>query len=173
MLLPRISAGTTRQIQLFSQVPQTCLCQQTRSYRNTLFRKPRVFYQTIVLTDGSTFKVMSSSPRKTYRLTRDKFNNPLWTGRRRSAEEDEQNQQLAKFRKSFSAGLGGEAGMKDLLQRKLAKEGMESRVSSDDKLERADALFEMLESKDAYVPTRGKEHGEAQGVPAKRKGVRT
>jgi len=116
---------------------------------------------------------MSTSPRKTYRLTRDKFNNPLWTGRRRSAEEDEQNQQLAKFRKSFKGALGGEEGMKELLRHKRERQGVEMESSGDDKLDSADALFEMLESNEAYVPTRGKEVGEAPAAPAKKKGVRT
>jgi hypothetical protein len=132
-----------------------------------------VFYQTIVLSDGSTFKVMSSSPRKTYRLTRDKFNNPLWTGRRRSAEEDEQNQQLAKFRRSFSGALGGEAGMKELLEDKRRKEGLDGEQSGDSKLDAADALFSMLESKEAYVPTKGRETSGPSTDSGKRKGVRT
>src|SRR5271170_5197623 len=118
-------------------IRQTCLCQQSRSYKNQFFRNPRVFEQTVVLTDGSTFKVMSSSPRKTYRLTRDKFNNPLWTGRFRSAEEDEQNQQLAKFRKSFSGGLGGEAGMRSLLEETRRKHGV--KASGDNRLDEMDA----------------------------------
>src|SRR5271154_1623513 len=102
-MLVRIS-GSPRPF--LPSLPQFCHCQQTRSYRNRIFREPPIFYQTIVLTDGSTFKVMTASPRKTFRLTRDKFNNPVWTGRRRSAEDDDQNLQLAKFRKSFSETIG-------------------------------------------------------------------
>src|SRR5947207_8272308 len=119
-----LRAGESPIPRTFSLLPQqVCQCQQIRWYKNSLFRNPRVFYQNIVLSDGSSFKVMSSSPRKTYRLARDKYNNPLWTGRRRSAEEDEQNQQLAKFRKSFSGGISGEEGMKELLQEKRQREG--------------------------------------------------
>lgn len=151
---------------------QSCLCQQIRTYKNQLFRKPQVFYQNIVLTDGSSFKVMTASPRKTYRLTRDKFNNPLWTGRRRSAEEDEQNQQLAKFRKSFSGAIGGEEGMKQLRDDRRQKQGEES-VNPDQKVASADALFSMLESKDAYVPTRGREGKETKDPTGKSKGGRT
>ena len=73
-----------------------------------------MFYQNIVLTDGSSFKVMSASPRKTYRLARDKFNNPLWTGRRKSAEEDEQNIQLSKYCRAFKGAIGGDEGMRQL-----------------------------------------------------------
>jgi hypothetical protein len=152
---------------------QTCLCQQTRSYRNQLFRKPQVFYQNIVLTDGSSFKVMTCSPRKTYRLTRDKFNNPLWTGRRRSSEEDEQNQQLAKFRKSFSGAIGGEDSMKQLREERRRKDPTTTAKSGDLKVETADALFSMLESKEAYVPTRGREGKDLVEPTGKTKGVRT
>ena len=151
---------------------KTCLCQQTRSYRNQLFRKPQVFYQNIVLTDGSSFKVMTCSPRKTYRLTRDKFNNPLWTGRRRSSEEDEQNKQLAKFRKAFSGAIGGEDSMKQLREERRRKDPSAAK-SGDLKLESADALFSMLESKEAYVPTRGREGKEVVEPTGKGKGVRT
>jgi hypothetical protein len=115
---------------------------------------------------------MTVSPRKTYRLTRDKFNNPLWTGRRRSAEEDEQNQQLAKFRKSFSGAIGGEEGMKQLREERRRREGATA-VNPDQKLESADALFSMLESKDAYVPTRGREGKEVKEPTGKTKGGRT
>ena len=132
-----------------------------------------MFHQTIVLTDGSTFKVMSSSPRKTYRLTRDKFNNPLWTGRRRSADEDEQNQQLSKFRKSFTGAIGGEASLRELAARRLQKDGTQAASSGDARMDAADALFSMLENDDAYKPTKGREKGESAAAPAKKKGVRT
>jgi hypothetical protein len=156
----------------FSLSSPRCLCQQTRTYKNQLFRKPQVFYQNIVLTDGSSFKVMTVSPRKTHRLTRDKYNNPLWTGRRRSAEEDEQNQQLAKFRKSFSGAIGGEESMKQLREDRRRKQGANA-IDPDEKIASADALFSMLESKDAYVPTRGREGMEKLESTGKTKGGRT
>jgi hypothetical protein len=111
---------------------------------------------------------MTTSPRKTYRLTRDKLNNPLWTGRRRSAEEDEQNVRLAKFRKSFSGGLGGEAAMKELAE-------LEKGATGDSTSDAAEAIYKMLESDEAYVPTQGKERGAEGGQTAgkKNKGVRT
>ena len=45
--------------------------------------------------------------------------------------------------------------------------------SGDLKLEAADALFSMLESKDAYVPTRGREGKEVVEPTGRAKGVRT
>src|SRR5271170_3447687 len=138
-------------------LPQACLYQQTRGYKNQLFRKPEVFHQTIVLSDGSSFKVMTSSPRKAYRLTRDKFNNPLWTGRRRSSEEDAQNQQLSRFRRAFTKGLGGEEGMQELVIPKPGEVSVEG-LSGDSKgVDTTDSLFKLIESKDAYVPTRGRD----------------
>ena len=106
---------------------------------------------------------MTSSPRKTYRLTRDKFNNALWTGRRRSSEEDSQNQQLSKFRRAFKQALGGEEGMKTLV---------DERPSGDAKADATDSLFKLMESKDAYMPTRGRDK-DAGAPTGKQKGVRT
>ena len=171
-MLPRILAAAPRQSVHF--MLQTCLCQtQTRGYKNSLFRQPQVFYQNIVLTDGSSFKVMSNSPRKTYRLSRDKFNNPLWTGRKRSSEQDDQNQQLAKFRKSFSGTLLSEAGMKALSEARRQRLTKKEQTG-DEKLDATDELFDLLEAEDAYVPTRGRETADgASQETGKRKGVRT
>ena len=152
-------------------VPQARLYQQNRSYKNQLFRKPQIFHQTIVLTDGSTFRLMNSSPRKTYRLTRDKFNNPLWTGRRRSSEEDSQNQQLSRFRRAFRNALGGEEGMKMLAARRQRSDYEQPR-SGDPKVDATDSLFKLMESSDAYVPTRGRDK-DAAAPTGKKKGVRT
>jgi hypothetical protein len=153
-------------------LPQACLYQQTRGYKNQLFRKPQVFHQTIVLTDGSSFKLMTSSPRKTYRLTRDKFNNPLWTGRRRSSEEDAQNQQLSRFRRAFKKGLGGEEGIQQLVPPAGEDGSMEELPTEDTRVDATDSLFQLMESKDAYVPTRGRDK-EAGAPTGKQKGVRT
>lgn len=153
-------------------LPQACLFQQTRSYKNQLFRKPEVFNQTIVLSDGSSFKLMTSSPRKTYRLARDKFNNPLWTGRRRSSEEDAQNQQLSRFRRAFNKGLGGEESMNVLSTRRRRGRNAKELPSGDAKVDATDTLFKLIESKDAYVPTRGRDK-DAGSPTGKQKGVRT
>ena len=62
--------------------------------------------------------------------------------------------------------------MKALLQDKRRKEG-EGESSGDSKLDAADALFSMLESKEAYVPTKGRESTGSPGDAGKKKGVRT
>jgi len=154
-------------------LPQACLYQQNRGYRNQLFRKPEVFHQTIVLTDGSSFKVMTSSPKAAYRLTRDKFNNPLWTGRRKSSEEDAQNQQLSRFRRAFKKGLGGEEGMQQMVTGRWRRgRNGEMLPSGDSKVDATKSLFKLLESKDAFVPTRGRDK-EAGSPTGRQKGVRT
>jgi len=168
-MLLRISQSPRHALPL---LPQACLCQQTRSYKNQLFRKPEVFYQTIVLSDGSSFKLMTSSPRKTYRLTRDKFNNPIWTGRRRSSEEDAQNQQLSRFRRAFNKGIGGEQGLRQLSARRRKGGNAQELPSGDAQIDTTDTLFKLIESKDAYVPTRGRDK-EAGAPTGKQKGVRT
>ena len=113
---------------------------------------------------------MSSSPQKVFRLSRDRFNNPLWTGREKSSDEDA-NQQLARYRKAYAHALGGDAAMKGLLADKVKREGEDVKLTGDESVDAVQALYEMLESKDAYVPTRGREgQGPKEG---KKRGVRT
>jgi len=150
-------------------LPQLCLYQQSRSYKNQVYRKPQVFEQTIVLTDGSTFTLTSTTPRKIYRLTRDKFNHPLWNGRRHGDEEDA-NKQLAKFRRSFAGALGGKEAMRQMVEQRKQKAG-DKKMTGDDDVDVVDAVFEMLEAEDAYAPTKGREYGFASRD--KKKGVRT
>lgn len=82
--------------------------------------------------------------------------------------------QLAKFRKSFSGGLGGEAAVKELASSRQ-KDGTAEESLGDTKLDAQDALYKMLEAEDAYVPTKGKERvfEPGQQQKEKRKGVRT
>ena len=47
-----------------------------------------------------------------------------------------------------------------------------ARATGDEKLDTMDALFEMMESEDAYTPTKGREIG-ASKPTGKAKGVRT
>jgi len=166
-MLLRISNPVRPSIHL--TFPQLCIYQQSRSYKNQVYRKPQVFKQTIVLTDGSTFELMSTTPRKTIRLTRDKFNHSLWNGRRRSVEE-ESNQQLAKFRRSFAGALGGKDAMKQMVEERKQKR-VDKKLTGDDEVDAVDVLFDLLDAKDAYEPTRGREKGVASKT--KRKGVRT
>ena len=110
---------------------------------------------------------MTSSPRKVYRLARDKYNNPLWTGRGRSSDDDEQDKRLAKFRSSYATTLGG--------TETLLGEGDEI-LPGNAAQKQVEKIFSMLEAEDAYTPTRGRElKGDTTEVDKKKKkkGVRT
>jgi len=165
-MLLRISTSSARQFGRRSS-SQICILQQRRTVKEPprLFRQPQVFQQSIVLSDGSSFQVMTTSPRKVYRLARDKFNNPLWTGRRRSSDDDDQNKQLSKFRSSYSSSLGGNETL-------LGSEGkFEPGKAAKAQVEK---IFSMLEADDAYAPTRGREGKTADPEEKKKKkGVRT
>jgi hypothetical protein len=114
---------------------------------------------------------MSASPRKVVRLARDKFNHPLWTGRQRSRDDEEANRRLAKFRESYAGGLGGAEGMRNLVESIQRRKGAEEvEQIGDVAIQNQDAMFELLESEDAYAPTRGRDPTRA---PKKKKGVRT
>jgi hypothetical protein len=166
----RCSSTSTRPV-LIPSIPRIYIANQSRSYRNRIWRQPKVFHQTIVLTDGSTFKVRSSSPRQIYRLTHDKFSNHLWTGRRGSEEEDEQDQRLTRFRKAYEGGIDGDVEMKMLKERRQkGREGLQ--LTADKKADSADLLFKMMEHEDAFVPTKGREPGDFRGQQ-KTKGIRT
>ncbi|OLL21981.1 54S ribosomal protein L36, mitochondrial [Neolecta irregularis DAH-3] len=71
-----------------------------RSSRRTA--EPPLFKQTVVLSDGSTFTLPSTSPRPVVRSTKDVRNHPLWnpTDARSSAEADESGR-LARFKSRF------------------------------------------------------------------------
>jgi hypothetical protein len=129
-----------------------------------------MFRQQVVMSDGSAFTLLTTSPQKKYALTRDRVNHPLWNGRKSAAEEDRANQQLAKFRAAYKTGLGGEAMMKEMSEAKAAEAKPEEAQEAANKAA-ADALFQLLESKDAYKPTRGRDTAKAPSEKAK--GVRT
>ena len=116
---------------------------------------------------------MTSSPRKTYRLSRDKLNNPLWTGRLRAGEEDDQNAQLTRFRRAFSGAFGGEDATRNMAHDRLTNEGTQVESTGDAKQDAADALYRLLENESAYAPPKEKEKVYGEFTKPKRKGVRT
>jgi hypothetical protein len=169
-MLLRISSSPPRLLARSSSA-QICIIQQIRTIKEPpkLFRQPEVFHQSIVFSDGSSFQVMTSSPRKVYRLARDKYNNPLWTGRGRSSDDDEQDKRLAKFRSSYATTLGG--------TETLLSDGDEM-LPGNAAQKQVEKIFSMLEAEDAYTPTRGYERKpKTESTEAdkkkKKKGVRT
>ncbi|RUS21841.1 hypothetical protein BC937DRAFT_91322 [Endogone sp. FLAS-F59071] len=63
---------------------------------------PELFPQTIVLSNGATYTVRTTSPRSQIRLTRDTRNHPLWNPSKVRANLKDESEQLVKFTKRFS-----------------------------------------------------------------------
>ncbi|RPB05452.1 hypothetical protein L873DRAFT_1797808 [Choiromyces venosus 120613-1] len=76
----------------------------------TLLRRPKrphQFDQLIILTDGSSFKQMTTSPRGVFRTTKDTRNHPLWNESDAAVmglEEDEAGK-LKAFRNKYGHGF--------------------------------------------------------------------
>ncbi|KAI8900398.1 hypothetical protein BC833DRAFT_508405, partial [Globomyces pollinis-pini] len=60
---------------------------------------PVLFRQVVVHSDGSTFKIQSTSPKSLLTLTKDTVNHPLWNVF--STVIDDQTGELAKFNTRF------------------------------------------------------------------------
>ncbi|KAF9415578.1 hypothetical protein BGZ94_000057 [Podila epigama] len=64
-------------------------------------KSPELFDQTVVLSNGATFTLRTSSPRSQLRLTRDTRNHPLWNPELRGTSTGDDSGQLSKFAKKF------------------------------------------------------------------------
>ncbi|CAZ84430.1 unnamed protein product [Tuber melanosporum] len=86
------------------------LLPRTATRNATLLRRPKrphQFDQLIILTDGSSFKQMTTSPRGVFRTTKDTRNHPLWNESDAAVmglEEDEAGK-LKAFRNKYGHGF--------------------------------------------------------------------
>lgn len=64
--------------------------------------RPPVFVQKIVLSDGSTYQKLTTSPRPSIRLTKDIRNAQLWNPDAGKSLNQEENGRLARFRGRFA-----------------------------------------------------------------------
>ncbi|CAO3638107.1 unnamed protein product [Cunninghamella blakesleeana] len=79
------------------------------STKNTTYAKPERFLQTIVLSNGATYTLRTTSPvRSQIRLTKDTRNHPLWNPAMLKEGVTDESEQLTKFQKRFGdiANLG-------------------------------------------------------------------
>ncbi|KAI8065386.1 uncharacterized protein B0P05DRAFT_589961 [Gilbertella persicaria] len=75
---------------------------QTRSASTTTYKKPEKFLQTVVLSNGATYTVRTTSPtRNQIRLTKDTRNHPLWNPAMLKEGVTDESEQLTKFQKRF------------------------------------------------------------------------
>lgn len=74
---------------------------QTRN-ASSISAKPEKFLQTIVLSNGATYTVRTTSPtRSQIRLTKDTRNHPLWNPSMLKEGVTDESEQLTKFQKRF------------------------------------------------------------------------
>jgi len=75
-----------------------------RSYVATnSFVRPELFTQQIVLTNGATYTLRTTSPKPQIKLIRDTRNHPLWNPSKYTQELGDESGQLSKFIKKFGA----------------------------------------------------------------------
>lgn len=119
-LTPLLRARTATLAPLFTRLPRPTT--QSRS-ANLIPRpkRPTLLDQIVILSDGSSYKQLTTSPRGVMRSTKDIRNNPLWNPSMKEladVEEDEAGR-MKRFRGRFgmdfeSAEEGGEDGMSEM-----------------------------------------------------------
>lgn len=95
--------------------------------------RPPVFMQKIVLSDGSTYQKLTTSPRPSIRLTKDIRNAQLWNPDAGKSLDQEENGRLARFRGRF-AGFSQDSTNADTTasgSSESAADDMDWMVSSD------------------------------------------
>ena len=92
-------------ITLSTQTPLPVVQYQQRRYANVIRRphRPTLLPQIVVLSDGSTYTQLSTSPRGIVRSTKDVRNHPLWNPRvaRLTEVEDDDAGKLRAFRERY------------------------------------------------------------------------
>ncbi|KAI5818382.1 hypothetical protein BZA77DRAFT_306836 [Pyronema omphalodes] len=110
----RTRAGTLSP--LFNALRPTVQCRNANLIRRP--KRPYLLDQIVILSDGSTYKQLTTSPKGIIRSTKDIRNNPLWNPSIKEfgdVEEDEAGR-LRRFRERFGMGFESEAeeGAEDL-----------------------------------------------------------
>lgn len=73
-----------------------------KRYASSVQQQPEKFLQTIVLSNGATYTVRTTSPtRSQIRLTKDTRNHPLWNPSMLKEGVTDESEQLTKFQKRF------------------------------------------------------------------------
>jgi ribosomal protein L31 len=74
------------------------------------------FPQTVLLSDGSSIQLTTTSPRSSVRLTRDPTNHPLWNpsmNKKGGMSDEDESGRLGRFRRRFGGAEDGEAQSAD------------------------------------------------------------
>ncbi|KTW31082.1 ribosomal protein L31 [Pneumocystis jirovecii RU7] len=74
---------------------------ETRNITQRIAR-PRKFQQMVVLSDGSTFTISTTSPKPIIWITKDQRNHPLWNpDKKRQIDESDNEGRLKKFKQKY------------------------------------------------------------------------
>ncbi|CAG8492575.1 11167_t:CDS:1 [Racocetra fulgida] len=63
--------------------------------------RPELFTQQIILSNGATYTMRTTSPKSLIKLIKDTRNHPLWNPTTQSDSLDDESGQLSKFTKKF------------------------------------------------------------------------
>ncbi|KAI7881114.1 hypothetical protein K492DRAFT_177413 [Lichtheimia hyalospora FSU 10163] len=74
-----------------------------RPFLRHVSTKPEQFLQTVVLSNGATFTVRTTSPKAQVILSKDTRNHPLWNPAMLKEGVRDESEQLSKFQKRFGA----------------------------------------------------------------------
>lgn len=92
----------------------------TKQVFSRVYRSP-VFTQKIVLSDGSTYSKLTTSPRPSVRLTKDIRNAALWNPDAGKSLNQEENGRLARFKGRFAGYSSEESDDMDWMVSQEAK----------------------------------------------------
>lgn len=93
------------------------------------------FPQTVLLSDGSSIQLTTTSPRSSVRLTRDPTNHPLWNPsmeKSRGASDEDESGRLGRFRKRFGGAEDVEAQSEDGASKVSSSKKSEGGFTADD-----------------------------------------
>ncbi|ORX96243.1 hypothetical protein K493DRAFT_314582 [Basidiobolus meristosporus CBS 931.73] len=105
MLLSKLSVNTARSGLVQRVVSQGAVGYSVRGYATTdstakKYPDPERFYQTVILTNGATFKLRTTSPRPQITLSKDTRSHPLWNPQIETTLDDDSGK-ISKFSKKF------------------------------------------------------------------------
>ncbi|KAI8344727.1 hypothetical protein BC941DRAFT_409476 [Chlamydoabsidia padenii] len=112
-----------------------CQCRHTikrfASSQTPAYAKPERFLQTVVLSNGATYTVRTTSPiRSQIRLTKDTRNHPLWNPAMLKEGVTDESEQLTKFQKRFGdtdltdiSWIESEEAVSDAMKKVIASGG--------------------------------------------------
>ncbi|CAJ0748655.1 10099_t:CDS:1, partial [Entrophospora sp. SA101] len=98
LLSPLLSIKTTNNL---FKIQLNHYSSKKKLKREPIKSRPELFTQQIVLSNGATFTMRTTSPKPLIKLIRDTRNHPLWNPETFSGHLSDESGQLSKFKKKF------------------------------------------------------------------------